>query len=43
MAAVAPELAGRVSAGLGALILAVGRFGSDRIVRRCEILLTGWF
>lgn len=43
MAAVAPGLAGRVSAGVGALILAVGRFGSDRLVRRCELLLTGWW
>jgi hypothetical protein len=43
MAAVAPDLAGRVSAGIGALILALGRFGSDRLVRRCEMLLTGWF
>jgi hypothetical protein len=43
MAAVAPELAGRVCAGVGALILALGRFGSDRLVRRCETLLTGWF
>jgi hypothetical protein len=43
MAAVAPELAGRVSAGVGALILSVGRFGSDRLVRRWETVLTGWF
>lgn len=43
MAAVAPELAGRISAGMGALILAAGRFGSDRFVLRCEMLLTGWF
>jgi len=43
MAAVTPDLAGRVSAGIGALILSVGRFGSDRLVRRCEMLLTGWF
>ncbi len=43
MAAVAPDLAGRVSAGIGALILSVGRFGSNRLVRRCEMLLTGWF
>ena len=38
-AAHAPGLAGRVCAGVGALILSVGRFGSDRIVRRCESLL----
>jgi hypothetical protein len=43
MAAVAPELAGRLSAGIGALILAMGRFGSDRFVLRCEMLLIGWF
>ena len=43
MAAVAPELSGRISAGLGALILGAGRFGSDRFVLRCEMLLTGWF
>lgn len=43
MAAVAPDLAGRACAGIGALILALGRFGSDRLVRRCEMLLTGWF
>lgn len=43
MAAVAPELAGRVSAGIGAVILSVGRFGSDRLVRRWETVLTGWF
>jgi hypothetical protein len=43
MAAIAPDLAGRVSAGIGALILAVGRFGSDNLVRRCEKLLTAWF
>jgi hypothetical protein len=43
MAAVVPELAGRASAGIGALILSVGRFGSDRLVLRCEMLLTGWF
>jgi len=43
MAAVAPELAGRICAGIGALILSLGRFGSDRFVLRCEMLLTGWF
>jgi hypothetical protein len=42
MMAVAPELSGRISAGIGAVILAAGRFGSDRFVRRCEMLLTGW-
>lgn len=43
MAAVAPDLAGRVCAGFGALILSVGRFGSNRLVCRCEMLLTGRF
>jgi len=38
LAAVAPTLAGRVAAGIGAAILAVGRFGSDRLVLRCESL-----
>jgi hypothetical protein len=42
LAAAAPSLAGRVSAGIGAVILSAGRFGSDRFVRRCETLLTGW-
>jgi hypothetical protein len=42
-AAVAPSLAGRICAGIGAVILSVGRFGSDRVVLRCEMLLTGWF
>ena len=41
-AAVSPSLAGRVCAGIGALILGAGRFGSDQFVRRCEMLLTGW-
>jgi hypothetical protein len=43
MAAVAPPVSGRICAGVGAVILAAGRFGSDRFVLRCEILLTGWF
>jgi len=42
LAAVSPLLAGRVCAGVGAVILSVGRFGTDRFVRRCEMLLTGW-
>jgi hypothetical protein len=41
LAAVVPVLAGRMSAAIGALILAAGRFGSDRFVLRCERLLTG--
>jgi hypothetical protein len=43
MVAVAPPLGGRICAGLGAVILAAGRFGSDRFVLRCRMLLTGWF
>lgn len=43
MADVAPTLAGRFCAGIGAVILAAGRFGTDRFVLRCERLLTGWF
>jgi hypothetical protein len=36
LAAVAPSMAGRISAGVGASILSVGRFGSDRFVRRWQ-------
>jgi hypothetical protein len=43
MADIAPTLAGRICAGIGAVILAAGRFGSDRFVLRCESLLTGRF
>ncbi|MEA3177090.1 MAG: hypothetical protein QOI59_613 [Gammaproteobacteria bacterium] len=43
MAAVAPPLAGRICAGIGAVILSAGRYGSDRFVLRCETVLTGWF
>ena len=39
----AAPLAGRVCAGIGAVILAAGRFGSDPFVLRCEMLLTGRF
>lgn len=41
LAAVAPALAGRICAGIGAAILSVGRFGTDRIVRRCDALIRG--
>ena len=41
LAAVAPGIAGRVCAGIGALVLSAGRFGSDRFVLRCQMLLTG--
>jgi hypothetical protein len=43
LAAVSHPLAGRICAGIGALVLSAGRFGSDRFVRRCELVLTGWF
>ena len=42
-AAVAPPLGGRVCAGIGAVILAIGRFASNRVVQRCEGALTRWF
>ncbi len=41
LASIAAPLAGRVCAGIGALILAVGRFGSDDLMRRCRALVTG--
>lgn len=41
LAAVAPAVAGRICAGIGAAILSIGRFGSDRLMRRCEALLRG--
>jgi hypothetical protein len=43
LAAVAAPLAGKICAGIGAAILAAGRFGSDRLVRRSQARLTGWF
>jgi hypothetical protein len=42
LAAVTPWYAGRASAAVGVVFLSLGRFGSDRLVRRCEALLTGW-
>ena len=42
LAALVPELAGRICAGIGALVLSVGRFAPDAVVRRCETKLTGW-
>ena len=41
LATIASPLAGRVCAGIGALVLAVGRFGSDGLMRRCRALLRG--
>jgi hypothetical protein len=41
LAAIAPPVAGRVCAGIGALVLAAGRFGSDGLMRSCRALLTG--
>lgn len=43
LAEAVPSLAGRVCAGIGAVVLSAGRFGSDRFVVRCETMLTGWF
>ena len=43
LAQVATPLAGRICAGIGAVILSVGRFGSERFLRRCQRLSTGWF
>jgi hypothetical protein len=42
LAAVTPWWSGRACALIGVVFLSVGRFGSDRFVRRCESLLTGW-
>jgi hypothetical protein len=42
LAAVTPWYSGRASAAVGVVFLSIGRFGSDRLVRRCEALLTGW-
>jgi membrane protein implicated in regulation of membrane protease activity len=33
---------GRVCALIGVVFLSIGRYASDRFVRRCESLLTGW-
>ena len=41
LAAMTPWYAGRASAFVGAVFLSIGRFGSDRFVRRCESLLSG--
>ncbi len=43
LAAVAHPLAGRACAGVGAIILSIGRFAPDKVVRKCETTLTGWF
>jgi hypothetical protein len=42
LAAVTSWWAGRACALVGAIFLAVGRYGSDRVVRRCGSLLSGW-
>jgi hypothetical protein len=42
LAAISAPLAGRICAGIGAVILSVGRFGSERLLRRGE-RLTAWF
>jgi hypothetical protein len=43
LAAVTSALAAKICAGIGAAILAIGRFGSDAFVRRCQGRVTGWF
>ncbi len=40
LAAVTPWWSGRASALVAVLFLVIGRYGSDRLVRRCESLLT---
>jgi hypothetical protein len=40
-AAAAPWWSGRACALIGVVFLSIGRFASDRFVRRCESLLTG--
>jgi hypothetical protein len=42
LASATPWWSGRASAFVGVIFLSIGRFASDRIVRRCESLLTGW-
>lgn len=41
LAAVAPALAGRAAAGIGALILSFGRFGPDQLVQQFSTRLRG--
>jgi hypothetical protein len=40
LSALVSPLTGRICAGVGALILAVGRFGSDNLMHRCRALVT---
>jgi hypothetical protein len=42
LAATTPWWSGRACALIGVVFLSIGRFASDRFVRRCESLLTGW-
>jgi hypothetical protein len=42
LAAATPWWSGRACALIGVVFLSIGRFASDRFVRRCESLLTGW-
>ncbi len=41
LAAVAPALAGRAAAGIGAIILSFGRFGPDQLVQQFSNRLRG--
>jgi hypothetical protein len=43
LAATTPWWSGRAGALIGVVFLSVGRYASDRFVRRCESLLAGWF
>jgi hypothetical protein len=42
LAAHTPWWSGRAGALVGVVFLSIGRYGSDRLVRRCEALLSGW-
>ena len=42
LAAHTPWWSGRASVAIAVVFLSIGRFGSDRFVRRCEQMLTGW-
>jgi hypothetical protein len=41
LAALTPWWAGRACALVGVVFLSIGRYGSDRFVRRCESLFAG--
>jgi hypothetical protein len=39
---ITPWWSGRACALIGVVLLSIGRYASDRFVRRCESLFTGW-